>query len=154
MKLINISTLILFFSLLLFGCGPSRTTNSGRTSATTPYHHTQTTGQTIHLKYDKGVNLDLTVTFPNTVKGDIYSYSGNVNIRGTIDATPPCLKGRRSFNCSAQIATANIEANSCNINGHNIRLRIFIRRGGEQLRAAYSIIGVETHPDQACFQSN
>lgn len=154
MKPINISILTLILSFLLLGCGSSKTSTTGRTGATTPTHHTQTAGQTIHLRYNKGVNLDLTITFPNTVKGDIYSYSGNVNIRGTIDANPPCLKGRRSFNCSAQIAVANITANSCSINGHNIGLRIFIKRGGEQLRAAYSIIGVEVHPDQACFQSN
>ena len=155
MKPINTFSSILFFSFLLFGCGPSKTTSSGRTSATTPYHHTQTASQTIHLRYNKlGVNLDLNVIFPNTVQGDIYSYSGNINIRGTIDATPPCLKGRRSFSCNAQIAVANITASNCNINGHSVTLRIYIKRGGEQLRAAYSIIGVETHPDQSCYQPN
>lgn len=154
MKSINISTLILSF--LLFGCGPSKPTDSGRTKVTTP-QHTQATGQTIHLKTtNKGsVNsLDLNITFPNKVQGDIYSYSGDINIKGTIDAKPNCLNGRKTFSCKANITVANIAVSNCSINGHNISLRIFIKRGGEQLKAAYSIIGVEVTPDNACYQSN
>lgn len=156
MKQIYISILTVLLSFLMFGCGSSKTSTTGGRTATTPYHHTQTGGQTIHLRYNKlGVNLDLNIVFPTTVKGDIYSYSGNVNIRGTIDATTAnCLRGRRSFSCNAQINVANITANSCNINGHNIGLFIILKRGGEQLRAAYSIIGVKLYPDQACYQPN
>ena len=153
MKPINISTLILFFSFLLFGCGPSRTTSSGWTGATTPYY-TQT-GQTVNIRAtNKGsvTSIDISVTFPSGVEQSLFDYNGEIDIRGTIDATPSCLTGRRSFNCKAQLAVGNITASSCNINGHSIGLRIFVKRG-EKLKETYSVAGIEIYPDQACYQS-
>ena len=110
--------------------------------------------QTVNLKANNMGNvtsLDMNVVFPQDTEQSLFDYNGEVNIRGTIETTLPCLEGQKRFSCNAQLAFGNITAYHCTINDHNIDLRIFVKQG-EQLEESYSIAGIEVYADQACFQ--
>ena len=150
MKNITLFTTILTLGLLLSGCGDSPNT---RRTATAPGEKDRLSGVTVHLKaQDKGniSYIDFSVTLPSNTKENLLDYNGEVTIRGTIDSTAlPCLKGRKSFNCKAQLSVGNITANNCSINNNSISLLIVLFRG-EKTKESYTIKNIIAEAPLSC----
>lgn len=144
------TTVVVTIGVLLSGCGDSQS-NTKRT-AVTPGKHS-TSGTIVHLRAtDKGniSYIDFDVVLPSNTKESLLDYNGEVTIKGTIDSTTiPCLKGRRSFNCKAQLSLGNIKINNCSINNNNIYLLIALARG-TKTKEAYTILSITDNIPPSC----
>ncbi len=109
----------------------------------------------------QGVNLgdiqqiNLNIVLPPGNQGSLFDIQGQVTLTGSVTFTGiPCLSTANvAFTCQAQLAVGNITAQSCNINGQNVYLRLFISRGNNVVNP-YSILGAEVQAPPSCYNPN
>ena len=142
-KYINLIVFILATGFLS-GCGDS----SGDRVATDPTDHTPHK-EKVYLKesFTGGhvSSIDFQVLLPSGTKQSLLEYNGQVSITGSIQMTPPCVKGSHSFNCQAQLSSRsiNLQNNNCSISQGVQLWRIDIG-SAQELKTTYSVIGVAT----------